>query len=420
MKIAEYLNDNFKKFSAYFYAFLLWLGLGLLVGAVCGVIGAAFAHSVSFVTELRAENGWLLYLLPLGGVVSVAVYRLCRVTGLGTNQVFDGVRSENQVPFRLAPAVFAGSVITHLLGGSAGREGAALQLGGSVSSLLGRVLRLDGKQRHILTMCGMGALFSAIFGTPIGACVFAIEVVNVGVFCSAAIFPGIVSAVTANIVAMKLGVEPEGFALSVSPHLSFDILWRVALLAAAGAVVSIFFCRVIHLTEHLFDRFLKNSFLKAVAGGVFLVLLTLLVGTTNYNGGGMELIQRIFGGEAVGFEAFALKILFTAITVAAGFKGGEIIPTLFIGATLGGALGPVLGLDAAFGASVGMAALFCGVTNCPLATVILFAELFGGKAIVYLGLSGMISFLLSGYTGLYTGQRLTFSKLTEEYIKNGE
>ncbi|MBR7131914.1 MAG: chloride channel protein [Clostridia bacterium] len=420
MKIAEYLKSNLQKFKAYFYAFLLWLGLGLVVGAVCGVIGTVFAHSVSFVTELRSDNGWLLFLLPVGGLLSVLIYRICRVTGIGTNQVFEGVRSENQVPFKLAPAVFAGSVITHLLGGSAGREGAALQLGGSISSLLGRFLKLDGKQRHILTMCGMGALFSAIFGTPIGACVFAIEVVNVGVFCSAAIFPGIVSAVTASIIAGKLGVEAEHFELSSVPQLSFNILWRVALIAAAGAVVSMLFCRVMHLSEHLFEKYLKNPFLRAAVGGAALVLLTLALSTAMYNGSGMETIQAIFRGETVGFEAFALKILFTAITVAAGFKGGEIIPTLFIGAALGCAVAPLLGLQATFGAAVGMAALFCGVTNCPLATVILFAELFGGRAMVYLALSGMISFLLSGYTGLYAGQRLTFSKLTEEYLQNGE
>ncbi len=418
MKKTEYFKYALKVVFSYTLAFLRWLALGASIGVCGGVVGAAFARSVQFVTELRAQYTWLILLLPLGGLLSVAIYKLCRVTDIGTNHVFESVRSETKVPYLLAPAVFLGSVITHLFGGSAGREGAALQLGGSVASLLGRLLKLDEKTRHILTVCGMGAFFSALFGTPLGAAVFALEVVSVGHFCSAAFFPAIISSVTAYGIALKLGVHPERFALSVDPGLEVNVIWKVALIAVLGAFVSFLFCAIMHSTEHLFKKVFKNEFFRVAVGGVAIVLLTVLVGNGDYNGGGISVIERIFSHGDVRSEAFLLKILFTAITIAVGFKGGEIVPTLFIGATFGATLGGVLGLDLGLAAAVGMAALFCGVTNCPLATIVLCIELFGGKGMIFCALSAIISFLLSGTASLYTGQRFIFSKLNEDSFKN--
>lgn len=408
------LKGCFSSAKEYALAFLRWLALGILVGLACGLLGALFAKSVSFVTLLREENPWLLFLLPIGGLASVGIYKLCRVEGYGTNQVFESARTDKKVPFLLAPAIFIGSVITHLFGGSAGREGAALQLGGSISSVISKGLRLNENARHILTLCGMGAFFSAIFGTPLGACVFALEVVSVGHFCSAAFFPALISSVTAYGVSVSLGVAPERFIISSAPDFSLDILWRVAIIAIAGALVSIFFCKALRFSEEIFEKYLKNPFLRIAVGGIFIVLLTLLVGTTDYNGGGIEIINRIFTSGTVRYEAFLLKIVFTAITVAAGFKGGEIIPTFFIGASLGGALALLLNLNVSFGAAIGMAALFCSVTNCPIATIILSVELFGSESIIFLGLAAIISFLLSGKSSLYSSQRLEYSKLNEE------
>lgn len=407
-------NDTLKHTRSYAVAFGRWLLLGIAVGALCGLFGALFAQSVTYVTALRARNGWLLFVLPVLGLASVGIYKLCRVATMSTNQVFESVRTEKQVPVLLAPAVFIGSVLTHLGGGSAGREGAALQLGGSIATGLGKVLRLKEKSRHILVLCGMGAFFSAIFGTPLGACVFALEVVSVGQFCSAAIFPCVVSSITAYGVAGALGVEPERFLVAAVPELSFQTSWKVLLIAIAGALVSALFCHALHIAEKQSKRLLKNDFLRIAVGGVVIILLTLLVGTTEYNGGGIEIIQRIFTTGEVRYEAFLLKLIFTVITVAAGFKGGEIIPSFFIGATLGGSLAVLLGLDPAFGAAVGMVALFCGVTNCPLATIVLSVELFGAQGLVFFAFSAVTSFLLSGYISLYTGQKLIFSKLNED------
>lgn len=416
MQISSDVKKNFGNAKEFFKAFLYWLLAGMAVGALCGLLGAAFAKSVSFATQIRTENDWLIYLLPFGGLVSVAIYKLCRVEKAGTNQVFESVRTEKPLSFFLAPAIFISSVITHLCGGSAGREGAALQLGGSVSALISKLLKLDDKSRHILTICGMGALFSAIFGTPLGACVFALEVVSVGQICSAAIFPSLVSSIIAFIVSGRLGIAPERFHVDFVPEMSFDSLWRILVIAIAAAAVSMLFCNAMHLGERLFEKYLKNPFIRIFVGGAAVILLTLFVGTREYNGGGIAVIERIFEEGIVRPEAFLLKIIFTVITVSAGFKGGEIVPTFFIGATLGGTIAPIIGLTPAFGAATGMAAVFCGVTNCPLATFFLCAEMFGAEGMLFYAAAAAVSFVLSGYTSLYHSQHLIFSKLKEEII----
>ena len=410
------LKSMCKTMRSYLLTFLLWSGLALLIGGTCGVVGALFSKSIGFVTALRGEHGWILYLLPLLGILSVAIYRLCRVKDIGTNQVLESVRSEQKVSPFLSIAIFTGAALTHLGGGSAGREGAALQLGGSISALFSKLFRLDNPARHILTLCGMGAFFSALFGTPIGAAVFALEVVSVGSVCLAAIFPVFVSSVFAYWVATLFGVYGERFpvALTFSSSVSLDAVWKIAVIAAGAALLSLLFCNALHFSEKWAHKYLKNDYIRILVGGLLVVGLTLLVGTTDYNGGGMQIIEQIFSHGEVRYEAFILKLLFTVITVAAGYKGGEIVPTFFIGATFGGAVSLLLGLDPALGAAAGMAALFCGVTNCPLATLFLSVELFGGNSIVYIALAVAISFLLSGNSSLYSGQKLLSSKLKEQ------
>lgn len=405
------IKEAVKISKTYAVAFLKWLFLGMVIGIACGGLGALFSKSISGVTELRAENSWLLFLLPIGGLLSVAVYRLLRVTDVGTNQVFESVSTDKKVSFLLVPAVFLGSVITHLCGGSAGREGAALQLGGGVATFMSKALRLNEKTRRILTMCGMAALFSAIFGTPLGACIFILEVIRVGSVCLAAIFPVFVSSITAFSLASFLGAEAERFPLPSVQNLAFSTLWKVLVIAVAGALISILFCHALRFTKKWLKTLFKNDFLRIFIGGAVIVLLTLALGTTDYNGGGIDVIHRIFTTGEVRHEAFLLKIIFTVITVAAGFKGGEIIPTFFIGATLGGSLAILLGLDPALGAAVGMVALFCGVTNCPLATIFLSVEMFGASGMLFFALASVTSFLLSGNISLYSGQKLISSKL---------
>lgn len=390
--------------------YALWVLLGIMSGVVCGGIGVLFSKAVGFVTELRQNNGWLLYLLPAGGLLSVAIYKLCRVKNIGTTNVFDCVRTEQSLPYFLAPAVFCGTAISHLFGASAGREGAALQIGGGVANMLARLLHLDEDSRHATVMCGMAALFSAVFGTPLAACVFVIEVILTRLCLSAAI-PVLISSITAFIVSTLLGVHPERFNVGALPHFSFSLVWKTAVITAACVIAAFVFCKGLNLGKAFAKRVFKNEFLRIVTGGVIVVALTLLVGSRDYNGGGVDIIERVFEGS-VKYEAFALKILFTVICVSCGYKGGEIIPTLFIGATLGGALASVLALPIGVGAAVGMAVLFCAATKCPMATILLCCEMFGFNCALLIIPVVIISFLAARYQGLYSNSKDIIKYLT--------
>ena len=400
----------------YLSAFFKWLLLGILTGILCGNVGSVFALAIAGVTTLREQNSWFLYLLPVFGLISAGIYKLLRISDVGTNQVLESVRTEHKVSWLLSPAVFVGSILSHLGGASAGREGAALQLGGSITTLLSRLFRMDEKHRHILAHCGMAAVFSAVFGTPVGAAIFALEVVTVGSLNVAAFFPAFVSSLTAYAVAQAWGVPAEAFHLAAVPDLAFAPFLRILLIAVICALVSILFCSSLHLAEKLSRKLFKNDFIRIAVGGLLIIALTLLLGTTDYNGGGMHVVEHIFEHGEVKFEAFALKILFTAITVAAGYKGGEIVPTFFIGATSGAALAMLLGMDPALGAAIGMVALFCGVTNCPLATIFLSVELFGAEGMIFFALSAVTSFLMSGNISLYAKQKIRFSKLNHQLL----
>ena len=368
-----------------------WLFCALLTGGVCGLLGTAFHYSIRYATGLRADHGWLLYLLPLAGLVIVALYRLCGIAhDEGTNLVLNSIRTQNEIPLKMTPLIFIGTVLTHLCGGSAGREGAALQIGGRIGTAMGRLVRLDEKDLHIITIAGMSALFAALFGTPVTAAVFSMEVISVGIVYYAAFFPSVVAAAVASQIAQGFGI--------------------------ARAVVSILFIASLHGAARLYRRLFQNPYLRIAAGGCLVILATLLCGVPDYNGAGMESIIRAIEGGQAHWYAFLLKILFTALTIGAGFKGGEIVPTFFIGATFGCALGPVLGLDAGFAAAVGLVALFCAVVNCPLAALALAIELFGGGGLLLFAAACAVSYLLSGYYSLYSGQHIIYSKLRAEYI----
>lgn len=260
MENKEKIRSLAENVWAYIAAFLRWGVLGLLVGGLGGFVGALFAKSVAWATAMRGANPWLLYLLPVGGLAIVGVYKLCRVSGVGTNEVFEGVRSNKGVSILLAPAIFLGTTITHLLGGSAGREGAALQIGGSVATFFGKLFRLNEEDRHILTMCGMSGVFAAVFGTPMAACVFAIEVVSVGRFCTSALFPCIVSSASAYALALVMGVAPEHFLVENVPAFDISTMWRVLVIAILCAIASMLFCWAMHSGAKLFKSFLKTNF----------------------------------------------------------------------------------------------------------------------------------------------------------------
>lgn len=397
---------------------LKWLGLGLIVGGLCGLVGAAFSASIAAVTELRAAHGWLVFLLPAAGLAIVFLYRTAGMENdSGTNQIIASVRGEDRPPLRLAPLIFIASALTHLCGGSAGREGAALQIGGALASGVGRLFRLGENSYKTIIQCGMAGLFAALFGTPLAAAVFALEVVSVGIFQYSALFPSIVSALTALRVTQLVGVEAEEFpTLTLGPELGFPVMFQVGALAVLSAVLSIVFCVLMHQTAHLCQKYLPNQYVRILVGGALVILLTVIEGSGDYNGAGTPTIMLALGaGQAVPW-AFALKMLFTAVTLGAGYRGGEIVPTFFVGATFGAAVSPLLGLEPVFGAALAMIAVFCGVVNCPMASLLLSLELFGGANVLYFGLACAVSFLLSGKFSLYSAQKIAYSKLEPEFI----
>jgi H+/Cl- antiporter ClcA len=357
-------------------------------------------------------------LLPLAGLFIVWAYHVTDMQDdKGTEYIIGAVREGRILRIRTAPLIFLSTVLTHLTGGSAGREGAALQLGGSMSNFIGRLLHLNEKDDRIITMCGMAAGFSALFGTPLAAAVMAMEVVSVGVMYYAAIVPCVLSALIAQEVAMALGVAPTAFQVTGVPELGPLVLVQLVALGALCGLVSVVFCGIMHLIPKGYDRVTKNPYLRVVLGAVLVIFLTLILGR-DYNGAGVGIIQKALEGEARP-EAFLLKILFTALTLAAGFKGGEIVPAFFCGATFGCFYGALLGLPASFSGAAGMVAVFCGVTNCPLTSILLAYELFGGQGLALYALCSAVSYMLSGYSGLYHAQKIVYSKLRPEYVNRG-
>ena len=390
--------------------------LAVLIGLLVGAVGVAFHYGIDLATELRQAHPWLLCLLPLGGLAIVLLYQVCGMEkDRGTNLVLVAVREHEPMRLRTAPLIFLSTVLTHLVGGSAGREGAALQLGASIASKLGHRLGLEPGEGRILTVCGMAAAFSALFGTPLTAAFFALEVVHVGVMHYAALTAALLASLTGFLLAGWLGVPPTAYAVSGLPALSPLSLLQMVVLGALCAGLAVFFCFVTHGAGRLYARILPDPRFRALAGGGLVLLLSLLDGGLAhqyYNGAGGNLVEAAVTGGGADVEpwAFLAKLLFTAVTLGAGFRGGEIVPTFACGATFGCVAAPFLGLAPSFGGAVGTVAAFCGVTNCPISSILLAYELFGGGGLPLYALAIAVAYRLSGYSGLYSEQVILYSK----------
>ena len=403
----------------YVKAFLKWALLGLLIGALGGLLGAGFHHALHFVTHLRTEHTWLIFLLPLGGLLSVGIYRLFGLrNNRGTNEIIDAILDGKPVSPMVAPVIFLASSITHLFGGSAGREGAALQLGGSVASGIGKLLKLQEKDRTVLIMSGMSAVFAGLFGTPLTATIFCMEFESVGTLFTPALLPCYLAAFVASRVSFALGVHAETYILNTAVSLGIATLLRFAVLAVLISLLGIAMCKLFHSAEHLAAHYLPNPFLRIAVGGILITVMTLIVGDHRFNGAGMDMALDAVAGSTDWYN-FLVKMLFTAVTLAAGFKGGEIVPTFCIGATFGCLVGGPLGLEPGIAAAVGLVGLFCCATNSPLASIVLSVEMFGGANLYLFALICVICFVLSGHSGLYASQIIQFSK-AEEIAKSEE
>ena len=393
-----------------------WLLLAVITGCIVGGASSLFSFVLTEVTQYREMHGWIFYLLPVAGIIIVFLYEKIGQDDGGTNQVFSTVRSKDDVPLRSAPLIFISTALTHLTGGSAGREGAAIQLGGSIANQLGRWIHLDEEDRHVIVMCGMSAAFSALFGTPMAAAVFAMEVVSVGVMYYTALMPCMIASLIASGFAASLGINPEAFHVVNIPALTIETGLKMGVVAAGCAVVSILFCMALKGMGRVYGRWFPNKYVRVAAAGLLVIVITLLLHTTEYMGAGAGLIEQAVEDGKTDTFAFFWKLVLTAITMKAGFRGGEIVPSFCIGATFGCVMGNLIGLSPSICAASGMVAVFCGVTNCPLTSILIAFELFGFQGVSFYLIAVSISYAASGYYGLYKDQTIVYSKYKAKYI----
>lgn len=393
-----------------------WLLCSLFTGSFIGLIGALFYKALQYVTSFRIQHPYTLFFLPAAGIIIVLMYHFTHEDkNTGTNLVITAIQSNAEVPVRVAPLIIISTLLTHLCGGSAGREGAALQVGGSLGNAFAKLFNFDDKDTRIMIMCGMSACFSALFGTPVAAAVFSMEVISVGIMYYAALVPCTVAALIASSISSMSGLAATRFTVEEIPQFGIPNGIKFFILSLIFAVASILLCVVLHKTSHFFTAHFENQYVRIIVAAVLVIIMRFLFGTTDYLGAGTDIIARSFVEQSAWY-VFLLKMIFTAVTLGGGFKGGEIVPTLFVGATLGSFLAPIFGLPTGICAACGMVAVFCGVTNCPLTSLLLSIEMFGSESLKYCLLCIALSYLLSGYYSLYNSQKIMYSKYRTEFI----
>ena len=400
------------------YRFIRWGVFSAIVGIVVGSFSTLFAYCLRVVTEIRTQHPEIIFALPLGGIVIVALYGIFKYKNdKGTNLVLSTIHAESEIPFKMAPLIFISTIITHFLGGSAGREAAALQLGGSIGNQLGRLFRFDEKDRRIVVMCGMSAAFAALFGTPMAAAVFSMEMVSVGVMYYSALVPCVMSALIGAHLASTFGVHAEKFTIVSIPSFSIDGAAKTVLLGILCAAVSILLCIILHKVGGLLKTYIKNVYLRAIVSALIVIVFAfLLPDGKSYLGSGSNLIEQSIQEETIFPAAFLIKMLFTAVTLGGGFKGGEIVPSFCVGASFGCFFGSLAGFAPSLCAAMGMVAVFCGVTNCPITSILIAFELFGFDSAHYMILAIAVSYAMSGYYGLYADQTIVYSKYRTKFI----
>lgn len=410
------MKDSLREIYKNVGQYVRWLVFGAMTGVTVGLFCTVFAWCLIQATDFRTAHRYMFLTLPLGGLLIVFLYKACHYENNGgTDSVIESIHSEIIIPLRMAILIFCATIITILCGGSVGREGAALQIGSSMGKKLGDIFHFNDKDKKIILMSGMSAAFAALFGTPMAAAFFAMEVSSVGIMYYAALVPCICAALVAYELSMLFGVHTDNFHVFNDVPLSLPSGLQVVLLTVLCAAVSVLFCMMLQLGDKLFKKYFVNLYLRVAVGGLMLIGLTFLCGSQEYLGTGMPVIETALNGSALPW-AFLLKMIFTTVTISAGFKGGEIVPSMFIGATLGCAAGPLIGLPASLGAAVGMIAVFCGVTNCPVSSLLIAFELFGFEDAYYFLIAVATSYMLSGYYSLYHTQTIVYSKFENKYV----
>ena len=412
-KYINFLHNNEKKYKgiAIVVFFLKWILLGTTVGIATGAACALFLKSLNLAADLRTMHPWLLYFLPFGGIfISYLYINYGKNSSKGNNLILDCVYSgKDSIPLRMAPLVSFCTFITHLLGGSAGREGVGVQIGGSLSEWIGKVFKVNEIDRKILLVSGISSGFGSIFGTPLTGTVFGLEVIAMGSMKYDALIPCFTASFVGSLVTSALGIHHSNNILHNVPALSALVVLKVILASILFGLASILFAELTHSFKNFFSKHLKNPMLKSFTGGVVIILLVYIVGTREYLGLSLPLITKSFEKAASPFT-FLWKTIFTSLTLSFGFQGGEVTPLFVIGSTLGSALSPLFNLPTAFLAAMGYIAVFCGATNTPIACFILSIELFGNEAMPYMLMACIVSYLFSGHSTIYTSQKVAVRK----------
>jgi H+/Cl- antiporter ClcA len=401
--------------------FIKWVVLGSVVGILSGTASAFFLKSLDYVTDARLNHPWLLYLLPLGGVlVSFLYMRVGNNSAKGNNLIIEQIQDGNEsIPLRMAPLVLFGTLVTHLFGGSAGREGTAVQMGGSLAEWFGKCIRISPLDRKILLMCGISGGFGSIFGTPLAGTLFGLEVATIGIISQQALLPCFVASFVGDLVTTQFwGVHHTHYVVNEFPSLSLLILLKVILASVIFGLVSILFSELTHFLKRTFTAMFSNPMLKSAVGGLMIIVLVFIVGSRDYLGLGIPLIMESFDGEVSPF-AFLWKLIFTSFTLGTGFQGGEVTPLFAIGATLGNTLAGILHVYGPFLAALGFIAVFCGATSTPIACFLMGIELFGSEGAIYMFIACVVSYLFSGHTGIYTSQIIGISKSSSISMPQG-
>ena len=395
--------------------FIRWTAISIVMGTVCGLIGTAFGYGVIYAQRLFKTHSFMLYLMPVAGVLIVLLHQMFHELGnRGTNLILESISSDERIPMATLPCIFISTILSQAVGASAGKEGAALQIGGCIGNYFGDVFHMDERDKKVMIMSGMSGCFGAIFGTPLAAAMFGIEVISIGVAYYAALVPCVFASFIGAQISGALGLHGESFLILHIPEFSLVPALYTVGLGLTCALLSVCFCILLHETQHLYKNKIGDVYVRILVAAGLSIALALIFGR-DYCGAGFNLVEKAVDGESA-YLGFLLKMIFTAVALGGGFEGGEIVPTLAVGASFGCTFGLLTGFEPSLCAAAGMLATFVGVTNCPIATMFLGFELFGFEAMPYFAVAVAISFTLSGYYGLYSGQKFTYSKTKAEFI----
>ena len=402
-KIKDFLS-SFELIPSFLYLFK-WILICFTLGVIVGGISAFFLFSLDWVTNWREAHLWIIALLPVGGFIIGLSYHLYGESVVkGNNLLLEEFHSPKKIiPLRMAPLVLFGTLVTHLFGGSAGREGTAVQIGGAIADRYTKVLRLSNRDRQILLIAGISAGFASVFGTPLAGGIFALEVLVLGRIRLDAIIPSFMAAMFADYFCTVWGITHTQYHITTVAEMTpVNLLWCL-LAGIVFGLVAMFFSKSTHYWNALFERKINYPPLRPVVGGAILAIAVYLLGTTKYIGLGVPTIVDAFSVDLNSYD-FLLKVIFTSFTLGAGFKGGEVTPLFFIGATLGNALVWFIPLPMSLLAGMGFVAVFAGATNTPIACTIMGIELFGIESGVFIALACATAYLFSGHTGIYSSQ----------------